>query len=143
MNDLYDSLPSEQQDDKLALIYESNVNNLVAVKTPVGQTERVNIKKIVTQGGTFGPIECSNSIDKIGKKCQDRGEHLYVYKQLVRTMPLSFVDDLLAINKCGQESLAVNTFINTQVELKKLKFHTPDKNGKTKCHKMHIGKQSH
>ena len=89
MNDMYEALPSEQQDDKLALIYESNVNNLVAVKTPVGQTERVNIPKIVTQGGTFGPIECSNSIDKIGKKCEDRGEHLYSYKQLVNIMPLS------------------------------------------------------
>ena len=52
MNDMFESLPSEQQDDKLALIYESNVKNLVAVKTPVGQTETVNINKIVTQGGT-------------------------------------------------------------------------------------------
>ena len=68
MNGMYDSLPSEQQDDKLGLIYESNVNNLVAVNTPVGQTDRVNINKIVTQGGTFGPIECSNSIDTIGEK---------------------------------------------------------------------------
>ena len=52
MNNVFESLPSEQQDDKLALIYESNVKNLVAVKTPVGQTETVNINKIVTQGGT-------------------------------------------------------------------------------------------
>ena len=43
LNDLYDTLPEHQQDDKLALIYEANVNNLVAVKTPVGLTERVNI----------------------------------------------------------------------------------------------------
>ena len=77
MNDMYDSLPSEQHDDKLGLIYESNVNNLVAVNTPVGQTNRVNIRKIVTQGGTFGPIECSNSIDSIGKECYEKGEHLY------------------------------------------------------------------
>ena len=68
MNDMYDTLPQEQRDDKLSLIYESNKNNLVAVNTPVGLTKRVNIPKIVTQGGTFGPIECSNSIDKIGKK---------------------------------------------------------------------------
>ena len=59
-------------------------------------------------------------------------------------MPLSFVDNLMAIiHICGQEYLAVNNFINTQIELKKIKFHTPDVNGKTKCHKMHIGKQSH
>ena len=81
MNDLYDTLPSNQRDDKLSLIYEANKTNLVAVNTPVGLTERVNIKKIVTQGGTFGPIECSNSIDKIGKKYFDKGEHLYTYKK--------------------------------------------------------------
>ena len=31
------------------------------------------------------------------------------------------------------------TYINAQIELKKLKFHTPDRNGKTKCHKLHVG----
>ena len=30
MNDIYDSLPTKKQDDKLALIYESNVKKLVA-----------------------------------------------------------------------------------------------------------------
>ena len=33
-------------------------------------------------------------------------------------------------------------FINTQIEMKKLEFHTPDKNGKSKCHKMHVGKSN-
>ena len=143
MNDMYDSLPSEQQDEKLGLIYQSNVNNLVAVNTPIGQTTRVNIEKVVTQGGTFGPIECSNSVDKIGKECHEKGKHLYSYKQMVNVMPLSMVDDILVVSKCGQESLDVNTYVNTKIELKKLKFHTPDKNGKTKCHKLHIGKSSH
>ena len=78
MNDFYDSLPVKQQDDKLALIFESNKNNLVAVNTPVGQTERVNIQRVVTQGGTFGPLECSNSIDKIGQNCFQKGKHLYL-----------------------------------------------------------------
>ena len=41
---------------------------MVAVKTAVGLTDRVNMENIVTQGGTFGPIECANSIDKIGEK---------------------------------------------------------------------------
>ena len=105
-------------------------------------TDRVNIKNIVTQGGTFGPIECANSIDKIGQKCQNRGENLYLYKKMVRVLPLSMVDDLLTISKCGNPSLELNTFVNTQVESKKLKFHTPDANGKSKCHYQHIGKPS-
>ena len=64
---------------------------------------------------------------------------MYSYKQRVNILPLSMVDDLLGISSCGQKSLSLNTFINTQIELKKLKFHTPDKEGKTKCHKLHIG----
>ena len=139
LNDIFDSVPKEQQDDKLALIYETNKNNLIAVNTPVGQTERVNVERIVTQGGTFGPLECSNSIDKIGKKCYDEGKHLFTYKNLVKIMPLAMVDDLLAIASCGQDSLSLNTYMNVQIECKKLKFHTPDKQGKTKCHKIHVG----
>ena len=140
MNDLYDSLPREQQDDQLALIYKANNNNQVAVNTPVGITDRVNCKNIVTQGGVFGPLQCSNTIDTIGKKCYEKGEHLYLYKGLVQIMPLSMVDDLLAVAPCNQKSLALNTYINAQIELKKLRFHTPDAEGKSKCHVMHIGK---
>ena len=139
MNDMFESVPKEQQDEKLALIFESNKNNLIAVNTPVGQTERVNVQRIVTQGGTFGPLECSNSIDKLGKKCYENGKHLFTYKNLVKIMPLAMVDDLLAIAPCGQESLSLNTFMNVQIECKKLKFHTPDEKGKTKCHKLHVG----
>ena len=59
------------------------------------------------------------------------------YKNLVKILPLAMVDDLLAIAPCGQESLSVNTYMNVQIECKKLKCHTPE--GKTKCHKIHVG----
>ena len=52
------------------------------------------------------------------------------------------VDDLLAVAKCGKESLEVNTYLNAQIELKKLKFHTPDVNGKSKCNVIHVGKKN-
>ena len=84
-------------------------------------------------------VLCSNTVDTIGKKCRDRGELHYLYRKTVRVLPLAMVDDLNAISKCGIESVELNAFINTQIELKKLKFHVPDKDGKTKCHKMHIG----
>ena len=45
------------------------------------------------------------------------------------------VDDLLALAPCGQESLALNTYMNAEIELKKLKCHTPNSEGKIKCHK--------
>ena len=47
MNDIYDCLPEYKRERKLALIYQANIENLVAVNTPVGQTERINIPRIV------------------------------------------------------------------------------------------------
>ena len=44
------------------------------------------------------------------------------------------IDDLL-----GLESIALNTFINVQIEMKKLRFHTPGPQGKSRCHKIHVG----
>ena len=128
--------------DRLALIYKANEENLVAVKTPVGMTSRVNLPTIVMQGGTFGPMQCSNSVDSLGKKCMKRREHLYTYKNLVRVPPLAMVDDLLAVAPCSIKSVSVNSYINTQIEMKRLKFHTPDETGKSKCHKIHVGQKN-
>ena len=105
MNDLFDTLPEENRNEKIALLYESNRDNLVAVNTAVGMTERVSIPKIVQQGGTWGPALCSNTVDTIGKKCRDRGELFYRYKNIVRVLPLAMVDDLNGISKYGNESL--------------------------------------
>ena len=52
MNDLWDTLPHHARDDKLGLIFESSKNNMVAVNTAVGKTDRINIPEIVQQGGT-------------------------------------------------------------------------------------------
>merc|ERR1719233_1581517 len=56
----------------------------------------------------------------------DRITHT-LYKNTVRILPLAFIDDLNAISKCGSQSLSLNSFINTQIELKKLRF------GENKC----------
>ena len=50
------------------------------------------------------------------------------------------VDDLLGFSECGNKSISLNTFMNTHIEMKKLQFHTPDARGKSKCHKIHVGK---
>ena len=68
LNDVTDSLPEAKINDKVALLYESNKKSRVAIKTPYGLTERTEIEEVVEQGGCFGCILCSNSIDKLGKK---------------------------------------------------------------------------
>ena len=87
MLDIYFATPQAQHNDRLALIYKANQENKVAIKTPVGMTDRVNLPTIVMQGGTFGPMQCSNSIDTVGKKCITRQEHLFTYKKLVKLPP--------------------------------------------------------
>ena len=42
---------------------------------------------------------------------------------MVRVLPLSMVDDILTLSKCGTDSLALKTFVNAQIETKKLRFH--------------------
>ena len=87
-------------------------------------------------------MECSNSVDTLGKRCRDRGIHSYLYKNMVRVLPLAMVDDVLGISQCGNKSIAQNTFINTHMEMKRLRFHTPSTTGKSKCHKLHVGKKN-
>ena len=86
MNDLWDTLPHQERDDKLGLIYETSRTNLVAVNTSVGQTDRVNIPEITTQGGTWGPMLCSNSIDTVGKFADENGNY-FLYKKWHRLFP--------------------------------------------------------
>ena len=142
LNDIVDTLPQHNHNDKISLLYKCNKENKVAVKTSAGLTDRVDVPCVVQQGGTWGSMMCSNSIDTIGRKCIQRGEHLYKYKKTASILPLAFVDDLSGISKCGKESSALNNFLTTQIELKKLRFHVPDEYGKTKCHKLHIGKKN-
>ena len=60
------------------------------------------------QGETMAPLECSVQVDTFGKECIDQGKMLYYYKEQVGIPPLSMVDDLLAINKCGVDSVKMN-----------------------------------
>ena len=140
MNDMWDCLPESERNRKLALIYETNRANLVAVNTPVGLTERLNMPEIVQQGSGWGPMQCSVSIDKLGRHCTQYRKYQYKYKDKVDTVLLAMIDDLLGIAPCGLESLALNTFINVQIEMKKLRFHTPGPEGKSKCQKIHVGR---
>ena len=82
LNDVFDNLPEENQNDKIGLLYESNKKNMVAVKTAVGLTKRVNMPNIVQQGGTWGPMLCSNSIDILGKKRKERNDFVTCIKIL-------------------------------------------------------------
>ena len=89
-NDIYDALPQNKRDDKLSLLYNTNKRNLVAVNTPAGLSTRIDMPSIIQQGGVWGSILCSNTIDTIGRKCDVQGKHLYMYKKKNGCFALGF-----------------------------------------------------
>ena len=130
LSDLY---TSGVRDDKLALLYNINSHVQVAVRTPVGKTNRSSIYNVITQGDVFGPILCSNQVDTFGKECLEEKKYVYAYKGEVDIPPLGMVDDLLCISECGHKTAMMNTYINFKTNSKKLQF------GVNKCKKMHVG----
>ena len=106
----------------------------VAVKTPNGLTDRVNIEEIILQGDVFGPIECSVTVDSFGKECLEEQKHLYYYKGKTPVPLLTIVDDALAVTECGYETDMMNAYLNTKTSIKKLQY------GVSKCFKMHVGR---
>ena len=130
LNDLYDS---GIQDDNLAIIAAANEKNYVSVRTPAGLTERVTMERIIMQGEVTGSGQCSNMIDTFGKECLNENKLLFMYKDDLGVPPLAMVDDVLAVSKCGVESVEMNAYINQKTNIKRLQF------GPEKCHQLHIG----
>ena len=133
LNDLYDSGVKNRN---LAIIYEANSSNKVAVRTPYDTTERVGIKDIIMQGENFAPLECSVSVDFFGKECQEEDKYLFYYRDYLGIPSLAMMDDLVNISKCGLEAVKLNAFINAKSNTKKFQF------GKEKCHRLHFGCKS-
>ena len=132
INDLYDA---GIQDDKLALIYEVNEKNQVAIKTPFGITPRVDINQIVLQGEVLGPLQCSVQVETISKECIEEEKFLFSYKQV--DIPLSMIDDLACIADTGRKTVEINSYINAKTSIKKLQF------GVDKCYQIHVGGKEH
>ena len=85
LNDLVGDLPESMKTDKVSLLYESNKTTKVSVKTPFGTTDRINVDEVVQQGGVWGPILCSKSLDSHGKKCTELETYAYIYKEKLKS----------------------------------------------------------
>ena len=130
ISDLYDS---GMTNDTLSLLYESNTNINVKVKTPGGLTAGKTFKEIVLQGDTWAPLMASNQVDTIGKQLLDEEpSYLYKYKGYVPVGILGMVDDLAGISESGVKANQLNSFINVKSAEKGLQF------GPDKCHTLNI-----
>ena len=116
--DLFDS---GVQDDHLNMIHKADSSSLVSVNTPVGQTEVKEVKNSILQGECLGPVKCSNSVDKICRKCEEINMNLYKYRNEVKIGPLGMVDDIIAVTNCGTDSVEMNSYLNTQTNIKQVR----------------------
>ena len=122
------------KDDKFAVIAKMNEKCKIAVKTPVGVSERFEIDKIEMQGTKFSNIKCSIQMDTLGKDCYSSGEDLFLYKKAVYIPPLGMIDDIITFALSGTNAIKTNAIVNSKIESKKLEF------GGNKCYNIHIGK---
>ena len=84
----------------------------VAVKTPWGSTtERIVLEKIEMQGTVPAPLKASVQLDTLGKECLESSDGLFKYKGCVNLTPLIFVDDILSVSACGNESVKMNAIM--------------------------------
>ena len=134
LNGLYDV---GVRNDQLNLINESDSRSQVAVKTPVGLTNRMELKKVIEQGEVMSSLKCTVTVDSISKShVENVDKHLYKYKESVKVPALGMVDDQIGVSKCGIDSLLSTAHLNAQTNIKRLQF------GAKKCHKLHIGKSN-
>ena len=80
INNLYDA---GLRNDKLALLQKINHKNRLAIKTHDGSSQRKDVEYILCQGDSWGPIECSLQVDKIGKEILHKSLEPYRYKDTV------------------------------------------------------------
>ena len=132
---LNDFFKAGLSDDKLAVLYNINKNVNIAIRTPVGKTDRKSIFDVITQGDVIAPMLCSKQVDTFGQECLEQNKHTYLYRGEVPIPPLSMIDDVICVNECGYKTKSSNAFITFKTDSKKLQF------GSNKCKKLHIGKQ--
>ena len=78
------------------------------MRTPIGDSDQIELKENVLQGGSWGPLKASNLMDTIGKESKNEGEHVYMYQGVVPICVLEMGDDTLGIAECGVESIVTN-----------------------------------
>ena len=73
------------------------------------------------QGGVFGSLMCTTSMDSLAKEVYSRPEVLYKYKGVADIPPLLMVDDILTISKCSPTESALNATVNAFINRLKSK----------------------
>ena len=130
INDIYDA---GLNNDTLGLLYNSNSEVSMAIKTPHGITDRQTIRNLVLQGDKFGSLLASVQVDQMGQECMKAGYNFW-YKDDLPVGFLGMVDDIVGVTRAGYKASQLNTFLNVKTSEKNLQF------GAAKCQYMLVGK---
>ena len=95
-------------------IYKLNETAQVKINTPYGDTENIEIKEVVKQRTTYGPIMCCASaakVNEIGEKV------ICKYGNMETSMPI-FMDDIAAIGDAGTIRKRIRNCRKMEIEKK-------------------------
>ena len=101
----------------LKILYEMNKETDVIIKTPVGNTDNIQVKEVVKQGTIFGPIMCcaeTSTVNSIGEEVK------YTYGKINIGMPV-FMDDIATAGKAEHIKKGINNCARMEKE-KKISF---------------------
>ena len=126
---LLDSFENGIRNNLLNVMHEMSRKAYIHVKTPVGEAESKEIEDTIMQGKSVSSILCTNSMDKISKDCPLK---TYVYRENIKVPKMGFVDDLVDITKCGNETKDMNNYTTSEINKRRLQVNID------KCVRMHI-----
>ena len=124
INDIYEA---GLNNDKLCLLYYSNLRARIAMKNSNGISERVIIEKTVMQGTVLAGLMCTTTMEKLRRQAYEDPNLMYKYRNNVFVPPLEMVDDVICASKCGSQVVSSNSAVTTFVKLKRLDL------GEKKC----------
>ena len=120
------------QNDKLPLVFLASESANIAIKCSGGVSERKDIQNVIMQGTVWAGMQCTATMDKLGKIVYQNPDIAYKYRGKVVVPPLEMVDDVLTVSKCGVTSITMNSLVNSFMSSKKLQLN------RTKCAKIHV-----
>ena len=142
---LLDLYANGVKSNMLNLIHELSKNARIVIKTPIGNTEQGNIENIIMQGETLSGILCTSTMDKTAKDSKTKS---LLYRGEVSVPRLGFVDDILDMNKCGNDIKEMHEETVAELNKRKLQVNRDKsvrmhvagtKSGKeSKCKDLHI-----
>ena len=103
----------------LNILHELTKSANISIKTPVGVTDEATIEKTIMQGETLSSVLCTATTGEMEKDCELEP---YKYKNKVDIPKMRFVDDLLDITKCGEDTVKMNHYTNDEVNKCKMQL---------------------